>query len=189
MTGFDRENLNTVKVTVHAAPLHIGNLFHLDRISIEPLCQTLTKGGIPCQAVDNIEKDLWAKMLFNCVVNPLCAITQSRCGDLGNSSYSREIIDPIVREIFEVMHRSRYATHWSCAEDYLEILYTDLLPATTNHVPSMAQDLEACKRTEIDWLNGMVLRLGQQYHIPVPHNTQVYNFTKFREEQNRRRTV
>ena len=65
---------NEVEITVHADSIHIGSLFDGDLLCMEKLCELITKGDIPCEKTDSIEKDLWAKMLYNCALNPLGAI-------------------------------------------------------------------------------------------------------------------
>jgi 2-dehydropantoate 2-reductase len=181
LTGFCRQARNHVEITAHVDALHVGSLFHNDLARISPLCQLIAEGGLPCQAVTHIAKDIWAKLLLNCALNPLGAILDVPCGPLGRSPYARELMNEIIREIFQVMQHAGYTTHWSCAADYIALFHDTLLPRTAKHEASTLQDLRARRRTEIAWLNGAIVKLGQQYQIPVPHNTNVYNMVKFLE--------
>jgi len=85
ITGFRRLNNNKVEITVHADSIHIGSLFGGDLSEIENLCESITKGAIPCESTNEIEKDLWAKMLYNCALNGLGAILDVPYGELAKN--------------------------------------------------------------------------------------------------------
>lgn len=182
ITGFYRSAKNHVVITVHADAIHIGSLFtDVMPEEIQHLCQAITKGGIPCEPAGSIEKDLWAKMLYNCALNPLGAIFNVPYGVLGENSHTRNIIKTIVEEIFHVMRKAGYTTHWSGAEDYLNVFYEKMLPPTAEHESSMLQDIRAEKRTEIDALNGEIVHLGETLKIKNPCNSLVCDMIKFLE--------
>jgi 2-dehydropantoate 2-reductase len=147
ITGFSRLKPNEANITVHADAIHIGSLFHKDIAGLNELCQLITRGGIPCEVNKNIEKDLWAKMLYNCALNGLGAILNVPYGMLGESEYSRDIMKGIVNEIYTVIEKEDYKTWWKTAEDYLETFYDKLLPATAQHESSTLQDIRAKKPT------------------------------------------
>jgi 2-dehydropantoate 2-reductase len=183
ITGFIRPQKNAVDITVHADAIHIGSLYANNLEHIQPLCEAITAGDIPCQIVPDIEKDLWAKMLYNCALNPLSAICRVPYGRLGESEQTKQIMDMIIREIFLVMRTANFSTYWNSPEDYLPIFYTRLIPLTARHESSTFQDLRAGKRTEIDAFNGAVVKLGQQYGLTAPANAIVYNIITFLECQ------
>ena len=184
ITGFRRPKKNEVTITVHADSIHIGSLFSEDLACIEELCQSIDKGGIPCEATGNIEKDLWAKMLYNCALNPLGAILDVPYGALAEHESSRIIMKGIVEEVFEVIKAAGYQTHWQSPGDFLEIFYKKLVPDTAKHKSSTLQDILAQKKTEIDALNGAVITLAEKHEVHVPYNSAVYNIVKFIEAKN-----
>lgn len=181
ITGFSRLKDNEVTITVHADSIHIGSLFSSDLVCIESLCQSIDKGGIPCEATGSIEQDLWAKMLYNCALNPLGAILDVPYGVLAEKESARIIMKGIVEEVFDVMKAAGYETHWQSPKDFLEVFYKKLVPDTAEHKSSTLQDILAKKRTEIDALNGAVIRLAEKYGVRVPYNSVVYNIVKFIE--------
>jgi len=183
ITGFRRVKENKVEVTVHAEPIHIGSLFGKDISCVESLSEFISKGGIPCEETENIGKDLWAKMLYNCALNPLGAILDVPYGVLGRNGYTRAIMNGIVGEIFEVIAAAGYKTHWANAGGFLEVFYKKLVPYTAEHKSSTLQDILARKKTEIDALNGAVIKLADKYEIAVPYNLAVYNMVKFIESR------
>jgi 2-dehydropantoate 2-reductase len=157
-----------VEVTVHADAIHVGSLFGADLTAIEGLCGAIRKGGIPCEPSREIAEDLWAKVLYNCLLNPLGALVGVPYGMLGEREETRAIMEAVAREVFAVMESAGFHTHWPSAEAYLESFYAELLPATALHESSMLQDLRAGRKTEIDALNGAVAKLASQHSVPAP---------------------
>jgi 2-dehydropantoate 2-reductase len=183
ITGFRRPQKHQVDITVHADAIHLGSLFGLGVSGLETLSAAIGAGGIPCEVTPTISKDLWAKMLYNCMLNGLSTIHNVPYGLLGESPHTRELMETIAHEVYAVMTAAGYVTHWERAEDYIEIFYKLQLPPTYNHEPSMLQDIRAGKRTEIDALNGAVVTLGQQHGIATPTNTTVTRMIQFMENR------
>ncbi len=183
ITGFRRPEKHEVDITVHADAIHLGSLFDGDVSGLERLSAAITSGGIPCEVTPTISKDLWAKMLYNCMLNGLSTIHDVPYGVLGESPHTRELMENIAHEVYAVMKAAGYDTHWKSAEDYIDTFYKHQLPPTYSHEPSMLQDVRAGKRTEIDALNGAVVQLGQQHGIATPHNLTVTRMIQFMEKQ------
>lgn len=183
ITGFRRPKNNEVTITVHADSIHIGSLFNSDLACIENLCQSIDKGGIPCEVTGNIAKDLWAKMLYNCALNPLGAILDVPYGVLAENEFTRIVMNGVVKEVFDVMEAAGHETHWQSPKDFLEVFYNKLVPDTAEHKSSTLQDILAKKKIEIDALNGAVIKLATEYGVSVAYNSIVYNIVKFIETQ------
>jgi 2-dehydropantoate 2-reductase len=181
ITGFIRPESNHVDITVHADAIHIGRLSATDSNKISPLCEGIALGGIPCEPVEDIAGDLWAKMLFNCPLNSVGAVCGVPYGALGKSRWSRKTMERIIREIFLILKAGGYSSSWESPEAYIDFFYGTLIPRTAEHFSSTLQDLRAGKPTEIDSLNGAVVRLAESYGVDVPANETVYNLIKFIE--------
>jgi len=184
ITGFERHRSNEVAITVHADSIHIGSLFGADLSGVEYLSESIKNGDIPCQTTKEIGKDIWAKMLYNCALNPLGAILDVPYGTLAEHEFTRSIMNGIVEETFNVMTIAGYETHWRKAKDFLVAFYEKLVPDTAEHKSSTLQDIVAKKRTEIDALNGAVIKLADKFTVDVPYNSVVYNIVKFIEAKN-----
>ncbi|MDE0885852.1 MAG: 2-dehydropantoate 2-reductase [Myxococcota bacterium] len=170
LTGFRRNEEHAVEITVHARSIQVGFLHPADHGTLEPLCQAIRNGGIPCETSETIGADLAAKLLYNCLLNPLGALARVPYGKLAEENSTRKIMEATAREIFEVLAAAGIATHWPDAESYLTTFYRDLLPPTAGHKSSMLQDLEAGRRTEIDALCGAVVKLGRPLDVATPVN-------------------
>ena len=181
ITGFRFADAHRIEVTAHAEPVRAGSLFGGDAREMAPLCAALARGGLPAEPTDRIAEDLWAKLLYNGCLNAVGAIFRVPYGVLGESPHSRAILRELAREIFAVMEAAGYATRWGSPEAFLRDLYDVLLPPTAGHESSTLQDLRAGKRTEIDALNGAVVKLGEALGIPVPANRTVCEMIRFLE--------
>jgi len=169
-TGFRRHDPTRVEITVHGDAIHVGSLFGAGSAEVAPLCEAIAAGGIPCAPSSRMQEDLWAKMLYNCALNPLAALLGVPYGALAEAPERRAVLEAVVREIFAVLAALGRRTHWSGADEYLAFFFEELLPSTRRHESSMLQDLRAGRPTEIDALCGAVARLGGECGVAVPVN-------------------
>ncbi len=183
ITGFIRPEPHVVDVTVHAQPVHLGSLFDGNATHLQLLADALSLGGLPSAVTDDIGKDLWAKMLYNCPLNALGAVLQVPYGHLGEDENSRVLMERIVREVFQVMQGLGHASHWPSAGDYLKDFYENLLPSTYSHESSMLQDIRAGRITEIEALNGVIVREGRKLKIDITCNETVRNQILFLQKK------
>ena len=170
ITGFTRPEPHRVDITVHAQPIHLGSLFQSDSTCLLNLANAFGRGGIPSVVTNDIGKDLWGKMFYNCSLNALGAVLKVPYGHLYENENSRVIMEKIVEEAFEVMLRLGHASHWHSAKEYLNYFYNQLLPITCKHESSMLQDIRVGNKTEIDALNGVIVREGEKLGIDVFYN-------------------
>ena len=173
ITGFRRLAPHHVDITVHAAPVHVGSFVEGRSDEVADLCSALSTGDLPTRVSHHIDADLWAKILYNSMLNPLGAIVDATYGELGESATARPIMEGIAAEGFAVMLASGHSTHWPHAQAFLKAFYTEMLPPTREHESSMLQSIRAGQRTEIEALNGALSRLGREFGIETPHNDRV----------------
>lgn len=162
-----------VTVTVQAAPIIIGPLEISDCVALERIhywIRAFRRAGIPCEATVRILAYLWAKMFYNAPLNALGALLQVHYGVLGEALELRQIMDRIIDEAFSVAERKGVELLWSTVDNYRALFYRHLVPSTYHHQSSMLQDLQHGRRTEIDAINGVIWRYGQQLGIPTPCN-------------------
>ncbi len=177
-TGFTRPERNISEVTVYTEPILLGSLQGEDIRHLQPIADKITASGINCELTDELDKYLWAKMLYNCTLNPLGAILDVNYGKLTENEYSKDIMDNIIEEIFNVIDATPYTTLWDTADDYKNIFYSKLVPDTYNHYSSTHQDIKRKIKTEIDTLNGKVIELGEKYDVDVSTNRLIYKLIK-----------
>ena len=178
ITGFARPERHISEVTVYTEPIQIGSLQKQDPSELKQIADMITSSGIECVLTDEVDKYLWAKMLYNCALNPLGAILDVTYGKLTENEYSKELMDNIIDEIFEVIKASEYETFWENSDEYKDLFYTKLVPDTYNHYSSTHQDIKRRIKTEIDSLTGKVIELGEINNIDVSTNKIIYNLIK-----------
>ena len=178
ITGFTRPERHVSEVTVYTEPILLGSLQKEDPKDLQEIADLITESGINCEITYEVDKYLWAKMLYNCTLNPLGAILDVTYGQLTENPYTLEIMNSIINEIFEVIKASPYETLWENSDDYKDIFYSKLVPDTYNHYSSTHQDIQRKIPTEIDSLNGKVIQLGEANNINVDTNKVIYNLIK-----------
>ena len=178
ITGFARPERHISEVTVYTEPILIGSLQKEDPSDLQIIADMITASGINCEITTEVDKYLWAKMLYNCALNPLGAILDVTYGKLTENKYSKEIMDNIIDEVFNVIYASGYETLWKTSDEYKDLFYSKLIPDTYNHYSSTHQDIQRKIPTEIDSLNGRVIELGDANNIDVSTNRIVYNLIK-----------
>ena len=116
-------------------------------------------------------------MLYNVGLNPLSALLEVPYGELGKEENAREILTNCIREAFRVASVETSLV-WEDEEEYLNVFFNQLLPATRSHNSSMLQDLESGRETEIEAITGEVIRRAVKHGIPVPVNSVIYRLVK-----------
>lgn len=164
------------EVTVIAAPTAIGVYRPEDappaRVEqVRQLVAAMATAGLPTVAVDNIPAVLWGKVAYNAALNPLSALLDVPYGALPESSDTRQIMEQVIRELYAVAGAMGVAMQPDNADGYLTHFYTELVPPTAAHYASMREDLRHGRRTEVDALNGAIVRFGAQHGLPCPANT------------------
>ena len=161
-----------VEVTVYAEPVMIGSPSNAVEMSrVEEVARAFTEAGIPSEPTREITKFIWAKILYNCALNPLSALLNVPYGRLLDTEATRGLMRRVVEEIFAVAGARRVELFWGTPEDYIDVFFGRLIPDTAAHYASMAQDLQAGRRTEIEAMNGAVVRLGEEAGVECPVNS------------------
>lgn len=151
-------------------------------IKVSQTAQMFTGAGIRTKASPVIEQIIWTKALYNCALNPLGAILNAPYGALAEMPETRAYITEMIKEIYKVLKAKKIKLPWKTADAYLNHLWNTLIPPTAAHYPSMLYDLKKKKRTEIDALNGAVVKYGGDKGIALPFNEAVTRLVKYYEQ-------
>ena len=173
-------------VTVQAAPVIIGPLNSAATGAMEQtgrIAGLFNQALIPCEPTDQILSHLWAKVFYNAPLNPLGALLRVHYGALGERTELKAVMDEIIGEAFAVARGKGVRLLWHTADEYRELFYGKLVPATYNHQSSMLQDLERGRRTEIDAINGNIWGYGNELGIPTPYNETMTRLIRTRERR------
>jgi 2-dehydropantoate 2-reductase len=140
-----------------------------------------SRAHVPCRMSENIEGELWTKLIWNCALNAVSALGRAKYGQIASSADAWKVVE---RTVYEVLAVARAAgIHPPGLEDPLAALAGALKIATqmAEALSSTAQDMNRGKRTEIDSLNGYVSRRGAALGVATPVNHALYALVKLAE--------
>jgi 2-dehydropantoate 2-reductase len=135
--------------------------------------------GVPCRVSADIQAELWTKLIFNAALNAISAVVNATYGEIVAIPEPRETVRQLVDECVAV---SRAAGVSLPEADYAQIVCSFAAKVGPIY-SSTAQDLERGKRTEIDALNGFVVRRGADLRVPTPVNQSLLALVKLRENR------
>ena len=143
------------------------------------ICRVFERAHIPCRVSENISAELWTKLLMNCAYNAISAITHSRYGVLKANAEIRNVMKELIRETVAVGTAAGVVL--PDAERVMDAALK-LGDSMANATSSTEQDLSRHRPTEIDSLNGYVVRRGRDLGVPTPVNATVSALVKLLEQ-------
>lgn len=143
------------------------------------IAEVLTASGLDGRVIPDMKVAMWRKVVFNCVINPITAITGSTVGGIVDPKLA-----PIKRLVIDECLAVAAADGVTFDEDFMATI--DKVFASAATIASTLQDLQKGRRTEIDHLNGAVVALGEKYGIACPVNAALTTIIKQLEGQARR---
>ena len=146
----------------------------------EAIAAMLSEAGIPVDVSDNIEGVQWSKLVINCAYNALSAITGLPYAKLVQQPGIEQVLQDVVEECLTVATRAGITLAGDVHAGVQRIPHT--MPEQTS---STAQDLKRGRPTEIDWLNGYIVRKGRKLGVPTPVNHTLHTLVKALESQGR----
>ena len=169
--------------TEMAGPGHVkhhgrGELVIAPIAASQGLVTLFAGADVPVQISDNVAGALWAKLILNCAYNALSAVSQLPYGRLVQADGVDAVMRDVVQECLAVARGEGVTVSgdiWEAVERIARTMPTQL--------SSTAQDLARGKRSEIDHLNGYVVRRGEALGIAVPANRVLHALVKLLEER------
>jgi 2-dehydropantoate 2-reductase len=143
------------------------------------LARTLEAAGIRTTIADDIERTQWTKLITNCAFNALSAVAGIAYGPLLEVEGARDVVAGAIEEAATVARAGGVPMPDDLAAQVLKIP-----AAMPNQKSSTAQDLARGKPSEIDFLNGYIVRKGAELGIPVPTNQALQVMVKLVERSN-----
>jgi 2-dehydropantoate 2-reductase len=150
-------------------------------VKTERIASLFSHANVPCRISENIEGELWTKLVWNCALNAVSALGRAKYGQIAASGDAWKVVETAVYEVLAVARATNI--HPPGLEDPKVALGGALKIATqmAEALSSTAQDMNRGKRTEIDSLNGYVSRRGAELGVPTPVNHALYALVKLAE--------
>ena len=158
--------------------LVIGSLGEAAPDTLARVKQCFDTAGVPVAISDNVAGELWLKLVANCAYNALSAISQLPYGVMIRGAGVPETMRDVAEEALAVAKASGVRM----PQDMLERVY-GIAKAMPTQYSSTAQDLARGKATEIDHLNGYVVRRGEALGVPTPANRALWALVKLLEQK------
>jgi 2-dehydropantoate 2-reductase len=145
---------------------------------VRTLADAFTAAGLPTEATDRLWSMVWGKLIVNAALNASAALMAASGGDILQSASARRWVGLVAHECAAV-----------AAALGIELPYPDAAERVWQHCatvgpakPSMLQDVERKRPTEIEAINGAIVREGQRLGIPTPFNEALLLLIKGRED-------
>jgi 2-dehydropantoate 2-reductase len=142
------------------------------------VARALIAAGVPTDTSDNVRGALWAKLILNCAYNALSAITQLPYGQLVKGEGIEAVMHDLVDECITVAKADGVTIPGDVDAAVRKIAET-----VPGQYSSTAQDLSRGKRSEIDHLNGLIVRRGEALGIATPANQLLHAVVKLIESK------
>ena len=145
---------------------HIGELGGGLTERLQKIAACLTKAGITTIADDNVASLIWGKLIVNVGINALTGITGLKNGELADHEETRQVLALAVEEAVRVADAAGVKLPYgNPVEKVLAVAV-----ATAENRSSMLQDLSGGRVTEIEAINGALVREGERFGVPTPVN-------------------
>jgi 2-dehydropantoate 2-reductase len=170
-----------VAIHTNLGPTWIGELDGKISARAKEIAEKFIGAGLPFEVVDNVKGVVWSKFVHNCAINPVAAVTGLRSGEIARNASAAKILDRVLDEVLAVV-----------AAEGVTLPEADSKTHIRDHCwerynrPSMLQHIEARRPTEIDALNGALVKRARALGIPVPANEMIVLAVKAIEAAGRR---
>jgi 2-dehydropantoate 2-reductase len=132
------------------------------------------KIDFPYEVDTNMNKRLWGKFMLNVGVNQTVAVYKSNYGEIQRDGEARETMIAAMREVITLSEYEGINLTEADLNYWLSVLAT----LSPEGKPSMAQDLEARRYSEVALFAGAVLEMGEKHRVPTPVNKKLYDTIK-----------
>ena len=162
-----------VRIAFHHRPHYIQELDPRTMDAAVGISEAFTACGLDTLHTDQIQHMVWRKAILNACMNPVCAVTGKTMAEVINDPILFHLVDVLIKEGVSVAR----ANEFRLRPDFYPYCI-DYIRAAGHHKPSMLQDIEAGRRTEVDYINGKIVEYGAQAGVPTPYNTMIRGLVK-----------
>jgi 2-dehydropantoate 2-reductase len=138
------------------------------RHNLELLQKCFELVGVPLHFTDNLQSVLWAKLIINCAVNPVAALLDIPNGALLKSEATRQLMTAVAQEVVLVAHA--YGVNLPFPDSHAPTHAMHAAEINSDNFCSMLQDLRRGRPTEIEAINGAVVRIAESLGLTAPIN-------------------
>lgn len=146
-------------------PTYVGEPNGPPSERVDRIVALLREAGLVAESSDNVEKLIWEKLIINVGINAITGLTGIRNGVIAEMPEASELCTSAVEEAIIIARAKGFPIGMEMIERVIPVA-----GATGRNRSSMGQDVDKRKKTEIDSINGAIVRYGKQLGIPTPVN-------------------
>jgi 2-dehydropantoate 2-reductase len=135
--------------------------------------------GLDCQIAPDVDVLIWEKLAFNAAMNALTAIMDITVGHLADSPWGRRLVSAVVSEAVAVAEKSNLPIDRHRIERTIDLAFRE----HREHKPSMLQDVINRKKTEIEFINGAIVKRSAMVGVATPINDMLFNMIRLLESR------
>ncbi|UCE52403.1 MAG: 2-dehydropantoate 2-reductase [Desulfobacterales bacterium] len=154
-----------IRMPFHHPPHYIQELDPASQQQAISIAEILSQCGLTTEHTDQIVSMVWRKSAMNACMNPVCAVTGLTMSRAMNDPIVYQIVDALVKECINVARANEINLGWDFYPHAIEYMRN-----AGDHKPSMLMDIEANRRTEIDFINGKFVEYGARTGVETPYN-------------------
>jgi 2-dehydropantoate 2-reductase len=154
-------------------PNYIGVIDPSKQAAAEEIAEILTEAELDTKFAHDIRKRVWVKVILNCGLSAICAITRKTMKQMMDCEATRKLVEDVLREATDVARASGV----DLPENFFDTAI-DYLSRAGHHRTSMHIDIIRENPAEIDFINGKVVEYGRKKHLATPFNRAIVSLIK-----------
>ena len=162
-----------VRLPFHHPPHYLQELDPKSKPATVAIAQALSRCGLTTEDTQDIISMVWRKGVLNACMNPVCAVTGLTMNRAMGDPIVFQIVDALVKECIQVARANEIQLGWDFYPHAIEYM-----SKAGDHKPSMLMDIEAGRRTEVDYINGKFVAYGQRAGVSTPFNRTLLSLVK-----------
>ncbi len=167
-----------VRIAFHHRPHHLQELDPRSRDAAIAICRVFSECGLDTRHSEKIRDLVWRKAILNACMNPICAVTGRTMAEIIKDPILFHLVGALIKEGVSVARANEFAL----GSDFYAYCI-NYIKTAGHHKPSMLQDIEKGRRTEVDFINGKIAEYGAQAEVPTPYNTMIRGLVKALESK------
>ena len=148
---------------------------------VKDIAETFTAHGLETIASDNVKKRKWMKLFALTAVGPLSAIFDMHHTELYVTNKESKLARELGKQIILETRKVAQADGVEVSEDECLEMFLKIVDSNQTNKSSMAFDIQYKRKSEIDFINGSVSKIGNKHGVPTPLNDMLYKIIKVKE--------
>lgn len=124
---------------------------------------------------------IWSKLVFNSVVNTLCTLMNIRMGEFAAYEHAEDLTRRLIYEAYDATDAEGIAMEMDREGLIQQVMYVSKV-SNPLHYPSMHQDMTTNRPTEVDYINGAIVRLAEKHGLKAPNHSILVDLVHLKEQ-------